>query len=152
MQKGITRGCNAYHKAVAGDTCSKIVSKYKIPSPAQFIKWNPAVEADCSGLKMNYFYCVGTKELSDIDPVTSSGAGVGMTTGIPPGCIRVHPTPTQPGAVCKCKVWHQVAMEDTCVSIEVHYKITAEQFNKWNPLVGPKCKLLWMGYNVCVGA
>ncbi|KAG4220911.1 hypothetical protein PC116_g30610 [Phytophthora cactorum] len=59
MQKGIARGCNAYHKAVAGDTCSKIVSKYKIPSPAQFIKWNPAVEADCSGLKMNYFYCVG---------------------------------------------------------------------------------------------
>ncbi|OTB11079.1 carbohydrate-binding module family 50 protein [Daldinia sp. EC12] len=144
VQKGIARGCNAYHKAVAGDTCSKIASKYKIPSATQFMKWNPAVEADCSGLKMNYFYCV--------DPVTSSGAGAGMTTGIPPGCIRVHPTPTQPGAVCKCKVWHQVAMEDTCVSIEVHYKITAEQFNKWNPLVGPKCKLLWKGYNVCVGA
>ncbi|KAI1466532.1 carbohydrate-binding module family 50 protein [Daldinia caldariorum] len=156
MQIGIASDCSAYHQARAGDTCSKIAAKYKLSDAADFVKWNPAVEADCSGLRTHYFYCVAIKDgssaLDPIDPIDDpKTVSRGVTTGIPPGCIRVHPTPTQPGSVCRCKLWHEVAMEDTCVSIEAHYQISADDFNKWNPLVGPMCKLLWMGYNVCVG-
>ncbi|KAI8966060.1 carbohydrate-binding module family 50 protein [Daldinia sp. FL1419] len=133
-QIGVTRNCKTYHQAVPGDTCSKIASKYKLSDLAQFVRWNPAVGADCSGLKTYYHYCVGK-----------------ITTAIPPNCIRVHPTPTQPGSICKCKSWHQVVSDDTCANIEARYKITAAQFMKWNPLIGPQCKLLWEGYNVCVG-
>ncbi|KAI2780282.1 carbohydrate-binding module family 50 protein [Daldinia loculata] len=145
-QAGIMKDCNIYYRAVAGDTCSKIISKYKISDPAQFMKWNPAVGVNCSGLSADYYYCVGIKDTS-----STYTRPPYITTAIPPGCIRVHPTPTQPGSICKCKSWHQVNSEDTCANIEARYKITAEQFNKWNPLVGPKCKLLWEGYNVCVG-
>ncbi|KAF3064419.1 LysM [Daldinia childiae] len=144
-QAGIVKDCNIYYRAVAGDTCSKIISKYKISDPAQFIEWNPAVGVNCSGLGADYYYCVGIKDTS------STYTRPFITTAIPPNCIRVHPTPTQPGSICKCKSWHQVNSEDTCANIEARYKITAEQFNKWNPLVGPMCKLLWDGYNVCVG-
>lgn len=62
------------------------------------------------------------------------------------------PTPTQPGAVCKCKKWHKVGKETTCESIEKYYKISKANFLKWNPKVGSTCKTLWQGYNVCVSA
>ncbi|QPH01784.1 hypothetical protein C2857_005987 [Epichloe festucae Fl1] len=42
-QPGIEKSCNKLHKAVAGDTCQKIVDRYGDLALAEFYKWNPAV-------------------------------------------------------------------------------------------------------------
>ncbi|KAL4925201.1 LysM peptidoglycan-binding domain-containing protein [Aspergillus undulatus] len=42
---------------VDGDGCAAIAEQYGI-SPADFLKWNPGVEDDCSPLWLGYAVCV----------------------------------------------------------------------------------------------
>jgi len=56
-QIGIPAGCSKYHKAVKGDTCYDIANTYGITLD-QFYAWNPPVGNDCSGLWLDYSYCV----------------------------------------------------------------------------------------------
>lgn len=56
-----------------------------------------------------------------------------------------------PDTISTCKKWQFVGSGDTCLSIEQQYSITATQFGRWNPYVGPSCAALWLGYYVCVG-
>ncbi|KAI1202455.1 hypothetical protein F5X97DRAFT_319141 [Nemania serpens] len=139
-QTGIIPGCQRWHKAVSGDSCANIVSKYGTFTLQQFVQWNPAVGADCSGLWLGYNYCIGV-----------AGTPTSAPTPTPTGCAGA-PEPTQPGAVCPCKRWHKVQSGNTCDTIQKQYAITAAQFNKWNPQVGANCATLWLGYNVCVSA
>ncbi|KAL5371895.1 hypothetical protein PMIN02_012730 [Paraphaeosphaeria minitans] len=48
-QEGMTTSCKTFHYVVSGDNCSTLASKYKI-SPANFVKWNPAVGSTCGNL------------------------------------------------------------------------------------------------------
>ncbi|KAL1617782.1 hypothetical protein SLS54_007561 [Diplodia seriata] len=120
-QDGIISTCTRYYKAVSGDSCSKIASSYGTFSLDDFLSWNPAVGEDCSGLWLGYYYCIDV------------------------------PSPTQPGAVCPCRTWHEVGTGNSCQSIEKQYGISAANFNAWNPQVGSDCSTLWLGYYVCVG-
>ncbi|RHZ63585.1 LysM peptidoglycan-binding domain-containing protein [Aspergillus thermomutatus] len=139
-QTGIISTCNRYHKAVSGDTCAGIVKQYGTFTLDQFLSWNSAVGADCSGLWLGYYYCIGVPGTPTQPPTTTT----------PAGCTSA-PTPTQPGAVCACKKWHKVVSGNTCDSIQKQYGITAADFNQWNPQVGTSCSTLWLGYYVCVG-
>lgn len=58
-QDGLIAPCQRCYLAEKGDTCGKIVDKYGSFSLDDFIKWNPAVGKDCSGLWAAYYYCVG---------------------------------------------------------------------------------------------
>ncbi|KAL1860491.1 hypothetical protein VTK73DRAFT_7292 [Phialemonium thermophilum] len=60
-QPGIIASCNAWYQAKSGDFCQALVDSYKTFTLADFIKWNPAVQSDCSGLWIGYYYCVGVK-------------------------------------------------------------------------------------------
>ncbi|KAK2746093.1 hypothetical protein FQN57_003433 [Myotisia sp. PD_48] len=139
-QTGIISTCNRWHKAESGNSCSTIVDKYGTFTLEKFIQWNPAVKADCSGLWVGYHYCIGIPGTPTTKP-----------TPTPTGCTSPGlPSPTQPGGICKCKQWHKVASGDNCATIQTKYKISAADFNKWNPEVGKDCKTLWLGYYVCV--
>ncbi|GIJ81614.1 hypothetical protein Asppvi_000113 [Aspergillus pseudoviridinutans] len=140
-QTGIISTCTQYHKAVNGDDCAGLVKQYGTFTLDQFLSWNHAVGADCSGFWLGYYYCVGVPGTPTKPPTTTTAAG----------CANA-PTPTQPGAICACNKWHKVANGDDCVTIEKQYGISAANFNKWNPQVGTSCSTLWLGYNVCVGA
>ncbi|KAL2211282.1 hypothetical protein CC79DRAFT_1246687, partial [Sarocladium strictum] len=124
-QTGIVNDCKRWHEAKSGDDCSKIVSQYGTFTLAQFLGWNPAVGAGCSGLWPDYWYCIGIE---------------GTPTEPPPptGC-QGAPNPTQPGAICACNRWHTVASGDDCWSLQQRYSITAAQFSRWNPEVGATC-------------
>jgi hypothetical protein len=137
-QTGIVDDCQRWHEAKSGDDCSKIVAQYGTFNLAEFLDWNPAVGATCSGLWLGYYYCVGIQ---------------GTPTEPPPptGC-QGAPDPTQSGSICECKRWHKVASGDDCWGIQQRYSITAAQFNRWNPGVKSDCSGLWLGYNVCVSA
>ena len=144
-QDGLISTCKTFYLAKKGDTCDSIVKKYGTFTSAEFLKWNPAVGKDCSGLWAETYYCVGI-------PGTPTSKLPTTTTKAPTEtCNPKAPTPTQPGAVCGCSKWHKVAKGDNCDSIIKKYSITKANFNKWNPEVGTDCKTLWLDYNVCVG-
>ena len=58
-QTGVVGNCQRWHTAVSGDTCAGIANKYGTFTLAEFVKWNPAVGSDCSGLWLGYNYCIG---------------------------------------------------------------------------------------------
>lgn len=151
-QDGIIPTCQRFHLAVSGDTCAKIQTKYATFSLTQFLGWNPAVGSDCSGLWLGYYYCIGVPGTPTVKPTTSTAKPTTTTAAAPTGCTAAAPTPTQPGAICACKKWHQVASGNTCAAIQTRYSISAANFNRWNPQVGADCSSLWLGYNVCVSA
>lgn len=140
-QDGLTASCVRFYKAKTGDTCDDIVSSYGTFKTADFIKWNPDVGDDCSGLLAGFYYCVGIPGT----PTTKPTAKPTST------CNAKAPEPTQPGAACQCTKWHKVGSGTTCDGIISYEHIAAADFHKWNPKVGKDCTGLWAGYYVCVG-
>ncbi|KAM0254536.1 hypothetical protein ACHAQJ_006696 [Trichoderma viride] len=57
-QTGMVTDCKTFHHVGTGDSCDSIAKKYSITT-ANFIKWNPAVKSDCTGLWANTYACVG---------------------------------------------------------------------------------------------
>jgi LysM repeat protein len=139
-QPGMVGNCDAFYFVQPGDGCQKIADKSGI-SLAQLISWNDVGGASCGGLQANVNVCVS---IIGVSPTFVSTTPTST-------CATAAPTPTQPGAVCRCKTWHQVRENQFCGDIEALYRITAAQFNAWNPQVGADCRLLFLGYYVCVG-
>ncbi|ATY64808.1 uncharacterized protein A9K55_005176 [Cordyceps militaris] len=131
-QEGMTKDCKAFYLAKTGDTCDKIAQQYGTFSSADFIKWNPAVGSDCTGLWTKYYYCVGVPGT----PISSPG---GTAT-------------TQQGIISTCKTYHKAVKGDNCQKITSQYgAFSFEECIKWNPVVGSDCTGLWLGYYYCVG-
>ncbi|KAM5494830.1 hypothetical protein MaudMau93_000128 [Microsporum audouinii] len=162
-QADIVSNCQRWHKVVSGDICTSLVSQYGTFTLEEFTKWNPAVGEDCSGLWLNYYYCIGRDSKINTQSSCANQCRIGIpgtptakqTTPkpSPTGCTSPGlPSPTQPGAICKCKKWHKVVQGDTCQNIIRKYSISTKSFNKWNPKVGDDCYSLWLRYYVCVGA
>lgn len=60
--------------------------------------------------------------------------------------------PTFPNTVSNCNAWYTVQSGDGCASLEKKFKITPENFFKWNPDVSTDCiQNFWGGYSYCVG-
>jgi cytochrome c-type biogenesis protein CcmH/NrfF len=141
--------CNKFHYISKGDTCSQIYNYEKI-SLADFVKWNPSVKDDCSGLWAEVYVCVGViggaapttvAPSTTTKATTTTSAGNGVTT----------PTPTQPGMVGNCAKFHWVSQGTTCNQILSYNKISLTDFATWNPSVKADCSGLWAEVNVCVG-
>ena len=58
-QSGIVSNCQRYYQAKEGDGCRDIVDSIGTFTFADFLTWNPAVGADCGGLWVGYYYCIG---------------------------------------------------------------------------------------------
>ncbi|TQV95052.1 LysM domain-containing protein [Cordyceps javanica] len=133
VQDGIAKDCKTYYKAKPGDSCQKIVNDYGVFTFKDFHKWNPAVGNDCESLLGGYYYCVGVP-------------------GTPSRCTEKHPTPTQPGSVCKCGQWYKVKKGDNCQALEKKFKISDKDFHKLNGGLNKDCSNLQADVNVCVKA
>ncbi|SCO90103.1 uncharacterized protein FRV6_14231 [Fusarium oxysporum] len=149
-QEGIIESCTAFHQAAKGETYAKIVASYGTFDFDTFFKWNPAVGKDCSGIWANYYYCVGIPGTPTVKPPTKTTAKSAAATTKSPNGISTPP-PIHNGMVSNCNKFHMVTKSTTCDSIQNYYKISMEDFAKWNPAVGSKCTGLWANYNVCVG-
>ncbi|KAM5349378.1 hypothetical protein ACJ41O_005883 [Fusarium nematophilum] len=99
IQDGIAKNCNKWHPVAKTTTCSSIENYYKLPF-AQFLKWNPAVEKDCSGLWAGYWVCVSVEGYK---PTTTTAAK--PTTTKPANGIKT-PEPIQNGMVKNCEKFH----------------------------------------------
>ncbi|OBS25924.1 hypothetical protein FPOA_06457 [Fusarium poae] len=142
-QDGLIDTCTGFYKAVKGDTCAKVLSKHNIVFD-DFLKWNPAIEKDCSGLWADTWYCVDVPGASHVTPSVTSKPTVTSTSS-----VDLH-SPTQEGLAQKCNKFHKVTSTTTCSSIGNYYKLPLAQFIDWNPAVGKDCSGLWKGYWVCV--
>lgn len=57
IQTGMTTSCKTFHYVADGETCDPIVKAAKI-SLAQFVAWNPAAGASCTGLWAKTYCCI----------------------------------------------------------------------------------------------
>lgn len=58
IQDGMVSNCKKFHFVQSGQNCDSISKQYGI-TVANFIKWNPAAGASCTGLWANTYACVG---------------------------------------------------------------------------------------------
>ncbi|KAI4694249.1 uncharacterized protein J4E84_002831 [Alternaria hordeiaustralica] len=140
-QSGMVTNCNKFHWIARGVTCNQVISYQKI-SLADFVKWNPTVDSDCSGMQSDVNVCVSVVgSPTTTPPTTTTSAGNGVQT----------PRPTQPGMVTNCKKFHFAAKGVTCSQIISYQKISLANFVKWNPGVGDDCRNMWADTHFCVG-
>ncbi|CRK25014.1 hypothetical protein BN1723_013453 [Verticillium longisporum] len=140
-QPSMVTNCNKFHWIAQGVTCQQVISYQKI-SLADFVKWNPSVLSDCSGMWAEVQVCVGVIGGTPTTlATTTTTAGNGVST----------PLPTQPGMVTNCAKFHWVAKGVTCNQIYNFQKITLEQFVSYNPTVKSDCSGMQAEVQVCVG-
>ncbi|KAM0315846.1 hypothetical protein ACHAPQ_011483 [Fusarium lateritium] len=137
IQDGMVANCNKFHKVKDTTTCQGIIEYNKI-TLADFIKWNPAVGKDCSGLWKGTSACVGVV-----------GSKPQPTATAPSNGIKT-PSPIQDGMVKNCVTFHHVTSTTTCQALLKYRNITMEQFFKWNPAVKKDCSGLWKDTHACV--
>lgn len=58
VKPGLSGTCDACYKIASGDSCYAVAAAHGI-SVAQFLSWNPDVDAACTNLEVGYNYCVG---------------------------------------------------------------------------------------------
>ncbi|GFF42861.1 hypothetical protein IFM51744_05289 [Aspergillus udagawae] len=56
------------------DTCDKSVTKYGTFALVEFLSWNPAIYADCSGLQAKTYKCVSVSSMPTTKPTTAPTA------------------------------------------------------------------------------
>jgi hypothetical protein len=135
-QPGMVSSCNKFHWIAKGVTCNQVYSFQKI-TLADFVRWNPTVKDDCTGMWSEVNVCVGV-----------IGGGPSPT---PTSSAIQTPQPTQSGMVTNCKRFHYVAEGVVCSQIISFQKITLTDFIKWNTGIKSDCSNMWSGTHVCVG-
>lgn len=143
----MVKDCNRFHFVEPGTSCQEILDEYGI-SLATFFAWNPSVKADCTGLWINTYACVGTVSGAPTSTVTSTSAPPPTSTG---GNGIPTPTPIQDGMVKNCNRFHFVEPGSSCQSILDEYSISLPNFALWNPAVKADCSGLWVNTYACVG-
>ncbi|KAK4143426.1 uncharacterized protein C8A04DRAFT_37436 [Dichotomopilus funicola] len=137
-QPGIVSGCLSYYQAKDGDTCHNIVDG-TILTEADFFAWNPALNNVCTGLWVNYWYCV------------AGPSGYAITAFPPTVASPTLPAPTPPNQIATCKKWYQRDGE-SCAEIAAMFGTFSEaDFKGWNVNVGSGCTNLVDGWWYCVG-
>ncbi|KAH7925017.1 hypothetical protein BV22DRAFT_1129366 [Leucogyrophana mollusca] len=133
----ITTDCTAYYTVVSGDTCDLVEAKNGITA-AQFLAWNPEINADCTNLELGEAYCVAA---SAATTTTTSSVSAATPSNVAPGTVTAS-----------CTAYHTVVSGDTCYLIEGEYGITDAQFLAWNPEINSGCTNLIIGEAYCVAS
>lgn len=131
--------CNKFHFINQGVVCTQVTSYQKI-TLEDFVKWNPTVKDDCSGMWADINVCVGVIG-GGSSPTPTTSAGNGVQT----------PQPTQPGMTTNCKKFHYAAQGVVCSQLTSFNKISLADFVKWNPGAGSDCRTMWANTYFCVG-
>ncbi|WAO94383.1 Hypothetical protein NCS54_01196400 [Fusarium falciforme] len=136
----------SFYQAAKGDTCTKIIAKYKTFDFNDFFKWNPAVEEDYSGLWANTYYYVGIPRTPTSPPSQTTATETAVETG------PSKPSPTQEGLIESYTSFYFATKGDTCAKIVAKYgTFDFNDFYKWNPAVGKDCGAIWASTYYYVG-
>lgn len=151
-QPGMVGNCNRFHFINKGVVCSQVISHQKI-THADFVKWNPTVNSDCSGMQANVHVCVGVigGSTTTTKHTTTTMKPTTTTTVMTADNSIQTPQPTQPEMVANCKKFHFAANGVVCSQLTSYNKITLADFVKWNPGVGADCRSMCANTYFCVG-
>ncbi|KAI4192254.1 MAG: hypothetical protein LQ348_003223 [Seirophora lacunosa] len=122
---GVPSDCKAWYLAAPDDTCTKVLQQINYISREEFFEWNPALQGNCDGLWVNYWYCVARYAASDVP--------------MPP-TVTTAPATLPPGTASNCVAWYQMTGSDTCELIAAIFGTFSEaDFIGWNPDVWSDC-------------
>lgn len=117
-----------------GETCRQLV-QYRWFSQEQFFSWNPALEGNCDGLWLNYYYCVA---VGDSLPA--------------PATVTKRPSSIPQGQISTCTSWYDAGEDETCDEIVGMFgRFSKDDLVKWNPSVASSCAGLTEEQYLCVG-
>jgi hypothetical protein len=80
IQDGMTSDCNKFHFVVSGDGCYAIASNAGI-NLADFYKWHPAVQTDCSRLFLDTYVCIGVSSSASASATPTPTSATATPTG-----------------------------------------------------------------------
>lgn len=159
---GTTTDCVAWYVNDGSLTCTQICLNYGVAINL-FTAASPALnKTTCDGdLVLGDAYCLDpitgwdwTRATSTVANATAIATTSATPTETPAPSATVSgsvPTPTEPGAIASCTVWHYAISGDTCYDIAQNAGITLDDFYAWNTELGDDCGNLWLDYYVCVG-
>lgn len=153
QQTGITKACSKYWLVGQNDNCTTIAEANSI-TESDFISWNPAVKADCSGLSGDYYACVGvasnsTSSMPITTPFTTPSSSTAPASSSAGGVST--PSPVQSNMASGCRRFYRVQKGDTCYDIATDAGVKLSDFYNWNPAVGDDCSDLETDTFVCIG-
>ncbi|KAK3313316.1 hypothetical protein B0H66DRAFT_594234 [Apodospora peruviana] len=139
QQTGIPAACQNYHQAADGDTCRSVLAVYDYITESQFFAWNPALNKNCDGLWVGYYYCVAAFASPEDLPMPPT-----LTT---PG------SPSGTGTISTCQKWYLTKnANDDCQSIALWFgTFSVDEFISWNPSVRSTCANIKPDTYYCVG-
>ncbi|KAF1357176.1 hypothetical protein EJ07DRAFT_129973, partial [Lizonia empirigonia] len=133
-QEDIVSDCKAFHQAKDGETCRQLL-EYGLYSQEQLFSWNPALDGNCDGLWLNYYYCVAAGGTLPAPPITTQ-----------------RPSSLPQGQISTCNTWYQVDTSETCEQIvDMFGRFSKEDLIKWNPAIGSDCGGIVDQQYLCVG-
>ncbi|KAK8089858.1 hypothetical protein PG997_004819 [Apiospora hydei] len=134
-QTGIVSGCLSYYKAQDGDTCRSIVDGHFL-TEEDFMAMNPALNGNCDGMWLNYYYCVVGPSGITAMPATATS---------PPATVPSGQNP-------KCQHWYQRDGESCTDIVAMFGAFSLSDFLSWNPSIGGvSCSGITDGAWYCVG-
>ncbi|KAF1359810.1 hypothetical protein EJ07DRAFT_82962, partial [Lizonia empirigonia] len=132
--------CTSWYQSDGLETCEDIVGMFGRFSQNDFIKWNPTVGSDCTGIVADQYLCVGIP-----------GTPTTRTAAVPSMTAAPSDMPTQSGIAEDCTEFWFVSRSDTCSSIASSNGVTQLQLLTWNPALGTSaCSNLQPDFYICV--
>ncbi|KAI1373924.1 hypothetical protein F4677DRAFT_183928 [Hypoxylon crocopeplum] len=134
-QTGIVSGCLSYYQAQDGDSCRNIVDDHYL-TEEDFMAMNPALNGNCGGLWLGYYYCVvGPSGITAMPPTATS----------PPATIPS-------GQTGECRHWYQREGESCADIVSMFGIFSLSDFRLWNPSLGSEsCEGIADDVWYCVG-
>jgi len=123
---GYPNDCARWYQTTFDDTCDLIVLMFGSFSMADFVKWNPTVFRDCSGIILDAWYCIGRldtpitrtpgapwpTQLTTSMPMTTSTKPSSTATGAPQPVQT--PSPVREGMTKDCVRFHLQQPDEFC--------------------------------------
>ncbi|KAJ7772315.1 hypothetical protein B0H16DRAFT_167863 [Mycena metata] len=165
---GTTANCGAWYFVEPGNFCQQVALNNSITLD-DLITLNPEINANCTNLWAEYFYCVAAfpplSATSTVPMVTSNATAVGtllvmsLTTATTPlttqnlPSVTGMPAPTHvaAGTVTNgCAWYYTMDVGFNCTWIESYFNISEADFNLYNYNPDPPCPNLNVGSAYCV--
>lgn len=178
LASGSFTNCSTYYTVVSGDSCTAIDTTYNL-ALADFYRWNPEVNTDCTNIGVGEAYCVqgGGRPCAHIYTVQSGDSCFAITQsqGISQSdletlnpflgddcalsvgenlCLQAGsdgpPSNIASGSLTTCSAYHTVVSGDSCVAMESTYNLAARDLYAWNPEINTDCTNIAVDEAYCV--
>ncbi|KAK6987472.1 hypothetical protein R3P38DRAFT_2661607 [Favolaschia claudopus] len=166
--QGTTSNCGKYYQVQQGDICNTVVLANSISLP-DFLTLNPEIDANCTNLWLDYYYCV-----APYPPFASTSAAPLPTTNYTSASIFQYPIPSAsytpvmqtqvltaagvpvptnvaPGTrTVGCGYYYNVASGDTISTISNTTGLNSTELALWNPQLASSTPPLTPNTALCV--